>query len=213
MRIVSYLLSGEILFSGHHDEVPPPTITDIEIRHLAHETADRHTHWVDMSDPVNPAVREYSEKGQARKTVTVSVEHRWDPAVEDWIDERGVAQIAEDLIAALQARRDALIFGGFGWDGSVFHSDKEVSQPRLLGLYTDALNDNFTPGGEWWRLKDGTWRLLQAEDAIAVWQAMKAHIQNLFGIYANHEALVLLALENDDRQALLDHAVDWGWPA
>lgn len=158
---------------------------------IEHETADRDTHRVDLSDPDSPVVVEYGEAGKARKSSVVAVGHRWDPAAEDWIDERDIAGVRAGLLAEIKRYRDETLGAGFAWDGSVFDSDAAISQPRLLGLFTTAVAGGIPPEGYPWRLADNSWRVLSASDAIAVWSAFQAHMAACFAAFKVHETAIL----------------------
>jgi hypothetical protein len=163
-------------------------------------------------DPETETVVPYSEAGQQRRAAHPGLGFRWDAPTEAWVDERSIQAVAEDLDRVLQHRRDTLLEGGFEWDGSRFHSDAKDSQPRLLGLYGDALNGNYTEGGEWWKLQGGGWRLLQPADAIALWLTFKERMRTLYGVYGTHEATIGLMVEEGDLAGLRAYDVNWGWP-
>jgi len=117
-----------------------------------------------------------------------SPDHTWDWATHTWIDERTLAQAQAQRVAILKDARDALLNGGFTWDGSTFDSDVAVSQPRLLGGAMDAARGAFpdTP----WRLADNEWRVLTAADMLAVWGAFTAHMRTCFETFGALEAQV-----------------------
>lgn len=155
------------------------------------------------------AVVEYTPAGKARLAAFPGAGYRWDPATEDWIDERPIGTVRAELLVALRTKRDALLEGGFTWDGSPFDSDTAVSQPRILGLFTTAIAGGIPPEGYPWRLADNTWRVLSAADATAVWGAFQAHMAGLFQAFAVHEAAV--AAETDIA-VLRAYDVEAGWP-
>lgn len=143
------------------------------------------------------------------------VDHVWNDEARRWVETPTIHGVAREVDEQLQRERDRRIEGGFTWDGSTFHSDAERSQPRLLGLYGDALNGNYTPGGEWWKLKSDAdeWRLLSAEDAVGVWLAFKEHMRACFGAYAKHQAIVGLMVEDGDIEGLRAYDTAADWPA
>lgn len=171
---------------------------------LAHASASPFTHKIVDGTPV-----EYTEAGKLRLAAPPGAGWSWDPANEDWIDERPIDTVRAELLVALRTKRDALLEGGFVWDGSPFDSDTAVSQPRILGLFTTAIAGGIPPEGYPWRLADNTWRVLSAADATAVWGAFQAHMAGLFGAFAVHEATV--AAETDVA-VLRAYDVEAGWP-
>lgn len=171
---------------------------------LAHPTATLYTHKV-----IDGEVVEYSEAGKLRAAELPKPGFRWDTTLEDWVDERSLAEIKAELLTRLRTKRDELLEGGFVWDGSPFDSDTAVSQPRILGLFTTAIAGGIPPEGYPWRLADNTWRVLSAADATAVWGAFQAHMAGLFGAFAVHEATV--AAETDVA-VLRAYDVEAGWP-
>lgn len=106
----------------------------------------------------------------------------------------------------LKSKRDQVVFGTFVWDGDEFDGN-EVSQSRILGLYTSALN---TPGifPINWRLADNTWRSLSATDAEDLFAAMQAHIQTSFENFADHETAIAALTTVEDVE---DYDITTGW--
>lgn len=155
------------------------------------------------------AVVEYTPAGKARLAAFPGEGYRWDPDTEDWVDERPLNDVRADVLARLRNKRDALLEGGFTWDGSTFDSDAAVSQPRLLGLFTTSLAGGIPPSGYPWRLKDNSWRTLTAADAQAVWATFQSRMAALFQAFAAHEASVVA---ETDITALRNYDVEVGWP-
>jgi hypothetical protein len=104
-----------------------------------------------------------------------------------WEDPRTLEQAREQRLAQIQAERDAVLFGGFQWDGSTFDSNAD-SQSRLMGLRVDAMLPTFTPRG--WRLADNTWRTLSAADAAGIWVALTEHMEGQFRRFEAREAAI-----------------------
>lgn len=102
-------------------------------------------------------------------------------------------------VAALRTTREAVVDGGFVWDGSTFDSD-QVSQTRLLGLRVEATSASYTP--KTWRLADNSWRMLSATDALAVWDALRVHIETAFLRFAQREAAVATATTAEEVDAV-----------
>lgn len=111
----------------------------------------------------------------------------WDAQQEVWVDTRTLAKARADRIDAMRAARDAMLYGGFTWDGSPFDSD-ERTQSVISGMAFAATQPDWID--EYFRLADNTWRLLDATDMLAVWAAMKAHIRAAFGQFATREAAI-----------------------
>lgn len=188
------------------DGVSPSTTIPGAATVVTPHAIDGDTHRVDLN---TGNISAYSGDGVKRKRSNTNGRgFAWDPATEDWIDERPLNDVRADVLARLRNKRDALLEGGFTWDGSTFDSDTAVSQPRLLGLFATAIAGGIPPSGYPWRLKNNSWRVLSAADAIAVWGAFQGHMAALFGAFAVHEATVT-ALTSAD--ALRAYDVEAGW--
>jgi len=199
--------TGEILFvsSCLIGEVEAQAPEGSGLSAIEHATAGPDTHKV-----VNGEVIEYSIGGKFRKkNIPDSHEIVWNPAVEDWVDQRPLNSVRADKLRELKLIRDQLLEGGFVWDNSTFDSDIAVSQPRLLGLFTSAVNGLLPPGGQPWRLKDNSWRTLSAADAIAVWGAFQMRMAALFQAFGVHEATVNAETDINVLRSYDTHA---GWP-
>lgn len=167
---------------------------------------DPTTHWI---DPATREPRAYSPEGVARRRGFLNPGgFRWNPSIEQWVDERPIEDVRAAVMQSLKRKRDALIEGGFVWDGSPFDSDAAISQPRLLGLFTSAAMGLLPPQGQPWRLKNNAWRVLSAADAQGVWGAFQGHLSHLFAVFAAHEAVVL---PTDDIDFLRNYDINWGW--
>ncbi len=105
-------------------------------------------------------------------------------------DNRTLEQAKQARIAAMKLKREQAIVGTFVWDGSTFVAD-DKSQTRLMGLKVTAGDPDFQP--ENWLLADGTWRLLSATDALAVWAALKSHIRTQFIVFGARQQAILAA--------------------
>lgn len=192
--------TGEILaFSEKCLEPPTPAegfgILEGTYDHLS-QRVDLDTGEVVDWQPDKPAGDDYTD-------------HEWDEGAKRWLPVLTLAGERRALVTRLRTARDARINGGFVWDGSRFDSDAEVSQPRLLGLFTTALAGGIPPEGYPWRLADNGWRVLSAADAIAVWGAFQQHMAGLFAAFAAHEAAVLA---ETDIEVLRNYDTEAGWP-
>jgi len=103
-RIVVYSLdSGRIL---RVCEGVPPQDAHRQAKsgegQLAHDTATAFSHKIVGGEAV-----EYSEAGRARLAALPGPGYRWDPALEDWIDERPLDQVKADAWAAAKRVRAA----------------------------------------------------------------------------------------------------------
>lgn len=206
---VVYLVgTGEIIMSSTvPDGVSPSTTIPGAATAVTPHAIDGDTHRVDLN---TGNISAYSDAGVKRKRRNTNGRgFTWDPATEDWIDERPIDTVRAELLVALRTKRDALLEGGFTWDGSEFDSDAAVSQPRLLGLFTSSLAGGIPPSGYPWRLKDNSWRTLTAADAQAVWATFQSRMAALFQAFAAHEASVVA---ETDITALRNYDVDAGWP-
>lgn len=205
IRFVKYELeSGRIVLAGTCREADLSLQGEIGFAVAVHDSATPLTHKVVDGTPV-----EYTGAGKLRLAAPPGAGYRWDPAAEDWVDERAIEEVRARVLARLRTKRDALLEGGFVWDGSTFDSDTAVSQPRLLGLFTTAIAGGMPPSGYQWRLKDNSWRTLSAADAQGVWAALQGHMAALFAAFAAHEAAVL---PETDINVLRNYNVDAGWP-
>lgn len=205
---VVYLIgTGEIIMSSTvPDGMSPSTTIPGAATAVTPHAIDGDTHRVDLN---TGNISAYSGDGVKRKRSNTNGRgFTWDPATEDWIDERPLNDVRADVLARLRNKRDALLEGGFTWDGSEFDSDTAVSQPRLLGLFATAISGGIPASGYPWRLKDNSWRVLSAADAIAVWRAFQSNMASLFAAFAVHEATVT-ALTSAD--ALRAYDVEAGW--
>lgn len=133
----------------------------------------------------------------------------WSYETWGWIDNRTIAEVRAAVLERLKFSRDSRINGGFVWDGSTFDSDTQISQPRLLGLFTTAIAGGIPAEGYPWRLKDNSWRVLSAADAQGVWGAFQGWMASHFAAFAIHEATVLAETDID---ALRSYDTEAGWP-
>lgn len=162
-------------------------------------------------DLVTEEVVPYSTDGQIRKRgLRAQTGHRWDPLAEVWIDERPIEEVRAGVLRALKQERDARINGGFTWDGSTFDSDTDISQPRILGLFTTHLAGAFPVAGQPWRLADNSWRIVFSEDMPGIWGALQAHLSTCFATFGAHEAAILSLT---DFELLQNYNFQTGWPA
>ena len=115
-----------------------------------------------------------------------SVDHVWDWSTRAW--GTALPDATARRLAELHAKRDSVINSTFIWNGSEFDSD-QVSQTRILGLYTSAVNTPaFFPLD--WRLADNSKLPISAVDAVGVWSALQLHIQGAFSTFWAHEAAI-----------------------
>lgn len=198
--------TGEVLRSGPYSgtEVPEMALDATEETVAADGDAAGDTHWYDGA-----GFQPYSIAGARAKQQRMPAGFDWHPAAESWVDQRPLEAVRAALLSRLRDKRDALIFGGLTWDGSVFDSDAEISQPRMLGAFTSALAGAWPPEGVAWRLRDNTWRVLSAADVQSIWAALQARIQALFAAFAAHEAAVNAETSIG---ALRTYDVEAGWP-
>lgn len=170
------------------------------------ETITDTTHYVDL---VTLDIVEYSTSAKVAIKMRPEGAFVWSPTTGAWVDARDIAEVRADLLAALRDKRDALLFGGLTWDGSVFDSDAEVSQPRLLGAFTTVIAGGWPSGGVAWRLKDNSWRTLSATDVQNLWAAFQTRMLSLFGAFATHETAVNA---ETDISVLRNYDTEAGWP-
>lgn len=165
--------TGEVLYSGVADDLAALETSKVEV--IA-ETAPSNTYW-DGEDWLEIPARP-------------SAAHTWNWGTKTWTDPRTLADHKATRMRYLKAARDEYLNGGFTWDGSVFDSNL-VSQLRLLGLKNKAQTNALMV--ESWRLQDNTWRELDAEDALAVFDTFENHLRGAFQTFAALEAEVLAA--------------------
>lgn len=162
------------------------------------------THWVNGG-----VLEEYSLAAKEAYAAYPGVGYDWSPASGAWIDNRAIAEVRTDLLVRLRDKRDALLFGGLTWDGSVFDTDPQISQPRLLGAFTTTIAGGWPAEGVEWRLKDNTWRVLSAADVQSLWAAFQTRMLSLFGAFAAHEAAVNA---ETDISVLRSYDTEAAWP-
>lgn len=119
-----------------------------------------------------------------------------------WQDTRPLFKVRSDRIEVLKLAREAAVATSFVWDGSTFDAD-ETAQVRLALLGVAATQAGYQPTA--WRLADNTWRTLSAADAVAVCQALAAHLRAKFDLFQQRETDVL----NASSKSAID-AVTWG---
>lgn len=163
------------------------------------------THWVSSG-----VLREYSSEGKARLAEPPGRGFVWSPVNEAWADNRTANEARTDNLQRLRSERDRRIESGFTWDGSVFDSDAAISQPRLLGLFTTATAGGFPPEGYPWRLADNSWRVLSAQDAVAIWGAFQVWMAGHFAAFAVHESALI---NMTDVAQLRAYDITAGWPS
>lgn len=123
------------------------------------------------------------------------------------VDPRTLDEVKATQIEVIKAARDAVVYGGFTWDGSTFNSD-DVSQGRIGNAFNLATNATYSSATfpKIWKLADNTTRLLSASDMIAVGLALNSLIQPAFNTGA--------ALEDQINSATTAAAVEAiVWPA
>lgn len=204
IRYIAYDATGRIVMVGFCRDEDLALQAEPGFEVMSHASASPFTHKIVGGTPV-----EYTEAGKLRLAAPPGAGWSWDPVSENWIDERPIEDVRAQLLVSLRMQRDALLEGGFTWDGSIFDSDAAISQPRLLGLFTTSIAGGIPPEGYPWRLKDNTWRVLSAADAQAVWGAFQTRMAGLFGAFAVHEAAVVA---ETDVAVLRAYDVEAGWP-
>lgn len=169
---------------------------------------DPELNWI---DPTTQDVMTYSvAERAARNARRGDSEFAWNPATGAYVDNRAIESVRADVRRRLKDKREALLQGGFDWDGSTFDSDAAISQPRLLGAFTTAVAGGWPAEGQAWRLKDNSWRTLSAANVLAVWAAFQTRMAALFGAFATKEAAVIA---ETDIAVLRAYDVNTGWPA
>lgn len=126
---------------------------------------------------------------------------RFDLASESWIDPRSPAEKAETEKRAFKVRRDVAIVSGTIFAGMALPTD-EATQSRITGAALAAMID--PTYSVQWKLPDGSFVLLDAQQVIAVAQAIRAHVQACF----DREAALLEALSEGQ-----PYDIEAGWPA
>lgn len=103
--------------------------------------------------------------------------HQFNWAIKQWEDPRTLVDHKAAKWAEVKAAREAVEFGAFAWDGSMFDCD-QISQQRIQGAAQLATLASMTsaPFSIDWTLADNTVRTLNATDMIAVGMALGAHI-------------------------------------
>lgn len=101
----------------------------------------------------------------------------WDAEAERWLPVPTLAALKFEKWAEIKAQRDAVEFGPFEWDGSVFDGDK-MAQGRIVGkvLAATLAIDRGAAFEQTWKLADNSFRTLDATDMIAVGEALDANI-------------------------------------
>lgn len=142
----------------------------------------RHTHRVDVDavrpdgagDDWQPPVVGWRPPAPADDEL-----HRWiwDAASQQWAAQPTLEALRRQRWAALRAQRDAVEFGGFGWDGSRFDSDA-VAQARIMGAVQMAVlaAADGQPFSIAWTLADNQVRVLDGGQMIGVGLALGAHV-------------------------------------
>lgn len=171
---------------------------------ISEERVSDATHWVNSG-----VLEEYSPAAKDAYAAYPGVGYDWLPASGAWVDNRAIAEVRTNLLVRLRDKRDALLFGGLTWDGSVFDTDPQISQPRLLGAFTTTIAGGWPAEGVEWRLKDNTWRVLSAADVQSLWATFQTRMLSLFGAFAAHEAAVNA---ETDISVLRNYDTEAGWP-
>lgn len=105
--------------------------------------------------------------------VAPSPAHQFDYSVKAWVDPRTLQDHRDEKWAQIKAARDAVEFGPFTWDASIFDADAE-SQQRISGAVQMAsLSSAFSID---WTLADNTVRALTATQVIALGIALAQHV-------------------------------------
>lgn len=205
IRYALYLEStGEIIGSG-----AAGALSDVYLyanqSAVASDVANVGTHYVDTG---TLSVVEYSTAAKLAYANRPHGNFAWSPPTGTWIDNRTLVEVRSAVLERLKITRDSRINGGFVWDGSTFDSDTQISQPRLLGLFTTATAGGIPAEGYPWRLKDNSWRVLSAADAQGVWGAFQGWMASHFAAFAAHEATVLAETDIDVLRSY-DTEADW----
>lgn len=87
----------------------------------------------------------------------------------------------------IQAKRDALRFGGVKVGANSFHSD-DSSRIQQIGLMMMGAN---LPGGIMWKTLSGNFVLMTPTLAVQIFQATAAHDATIFAIAEQHKTAML----------------------
>lgn len=173
---------------------------------IAHATATPATHYVQGG-----VVVAYSASGAARLAAGAPDGFRWEPATEQWVDERQAEQLRAQLWTAIKARRDVAEYGVFMWDGSSFNADRE-SRNRIMGA-TQLASMAAASGQPYqivWTLADNTTRTLSAMEMMSVGATLGARVAAAHARAAELRAQVTAAPGMDALRAI---DITAGWPA
>lgn len=126
---------------------------------------------------------------------------QFDLATESWMDPRTPTEKGDAERRAFKARRDVAIASGTSLSGMALPTD-DATQSRITGAAIAAILDPaYTVQ---WKLPDGTFVLLTANQVLQAAQAVRAHVQACF----DREAALLEALA-----AGQPYDIEAGWPA
>lgn len=116
--------------------------------------------------------------------------HVFDYDLKQWADPRSLDDLRASKLAEVKSWRDEHL-AVFTWDGSVFDSN----EARMLGLRVEASTPGFEPVA--WRLADNSWRVLTAEDSLAVYAAFIANLRACFQRFGELEIQVMGSNEGE----------------
>lgn len=182
-----------------------PAMALLQVRageRLVQAAASRATHWWD-----GQALATYTPAQAQAKAERPAWRARWDNAAMAWADLRTLDELQAEKWAAIKARRDAVEFGGFAWEGSVFDSD-QAAQGRIMGAVqmaalAQAAGQAF---GIAWALADNSVRTLDGAQMQAVGLALGAHVA------AAHETARALRSLIFDASATAESVAAVQWP-
>lgn len=171
-NIAYYRENGEIVVvSTLEDDMEPPALewaswaeVPMDILPSTHRVVDG---WLEP----------YTPEGVQRKASQPGPDFAWDPATEQWVDNRTLEQHRDDQWEIVKAARDAFEFSVFEWDGSEFDANA-TSQQRIQGAALEAVIAQLTsaPYSQEWTLADNSIRTLSSTDMVAVGKALSQHV-------------------------------------
>ena len=100
-----------------------------------------------------------------------SPNHKFNYALEKWIDPRSLAEIKTQKWTEIKSIREQLEFGGFEYKGNIYDSD-QVSQGRIMGAAVAGID-------QVWTLANNTTVELSATELQQLYAAMQSHIASV----------------------------------
>ena len=100
-----------------------------------------------------------------------SLNHKFNYALEEWIDPRSLDEIKAQKWSEIKSQRDRLEFGGFEFGGNIYDSD-QVSQGRIMGAAAAGVDQT-------WTLANNATVELIALQLQQLYAALQAHIASV----------------------------------